>query len=135
MRFLDILRRIYVTSLFLEALREALTNLKFLRELLFKKKKLEEGLTKVPMGEVCSAMLRSKSSSKLRDPGSFSIPCVVRDLQIQGALHDVRASLSLMPLFLCGKLRLQDLQPAALTIQLENLSIRRHVGILEDVPV
>ena len=58
MRFLKLLHNIYVEVPFLEALKEAVSYLKFLRELLSKKGKLEE-VSAVPMGEVCNVILQS----------------------------------------------------------------------------
>ena len=103
------LRRIYVNDPFLEALKEAPTYLKFLRELLSEKDNLEEELTEVLMGEVCSAMLYGKSPSQLRESGSFSIPYATGDLQIERVLCNLGAGVSLMHLSLCRKLHLQDL--------------------------
>jgi len=64
MRFLNVLRRIYVSVLFLEALKEAPTYLKFLRELLFKKGELREASV-APIGEACIAILQIRPPSKL----------------------------------------------------------------------
>ena len=63
------------------------------------------------------------------------MPCAIGYLQIEGALCDLGASVSMMSLSLQGKFQLQDLQPTSLTVQLAYHSIKRHVGILEDVPV
>ena len=98
-RFLDVLRRIYADTPLLEALKKAPTYLQFFRELLSKKGKSEEGSV-VPIREVCNSILQSQSPSKLQDPGSFSIPCAIGDLQIEGALCDLEASVSLMSLSL-----------------------------------
>ena len=43
--------------------------------------------------------------------------------------------MSLMPLSLCKKLKLLDLRPITMVIQLVDSSIRQPAGILEDVPV
>ena len=78
----------------------------------------------VPIGEIYSLIYQSQSPSKLQDLDSFSVSCVVGDLQIEGALCDLGASMSLMPLSLYMRLQLQDLQPTGLTIQLTDRSIR-----------
>ena len=56
-------------------------------------------------------------------------------MHIEGALCDLGASVSIMPLPLFKKLQLQDLQPIGLTVQFVDHSIRRPVSILEDVSV
>ena len=63
-RFLDLMRRIYVSAPFLEALRESLAHLRFLRGLHSKKNELI-AITEVPVGEVSSAVLQNKTLSKL----------------------------------------------------------------------
>jgi len=96
-RFSDVLRKLYVNVPFLEALKEAPSYLKFLRELFSKKGELEEVLA-ISIGDICSVVLQSKSPSKSREPHSFSIPCSIGDLQIERTLCDLGANMSLMPL-------------------------------------
>ena len=107
-RFLNMLRRIYVNAPFLEALKEAPTYMQFFRELLSKKGE-PEGISAVPIGEVCNTFLHSGTPLKLQDPGSFSIPCYIGNMHIEIALCDLGANVSLMPFFLCQKLKLLDL--------------------------
>jgi len=95
----DTLKRIYASIPFLEALKEEPSYLKFLRELIFNKGKLEE-VSVAPIKEVCSTMLQSKSPSKLQDPTSFSILCSIGDIKIERALCDLGANARLMPLSL-----------------------------------
>ena len=73
-RFLDMLKRIHVSIPFLEALKEAPIYLRFLRELLFKKRELKE-VSVPPIEEAYCAILQNGSPSKRNDPGSFSVPC------------------------------------------------------------
>jgi len=96
-RFLDMLKRIYADTPFLEALKRAPSYIQFLRELLSRKGE-QGGASVVHMGEVCSSILQSQSPSKLHDPGTFSIPYVIGDLYNKGALCELGASKSLMPL-------------------------------------
>ena len=105
-RFLDMLKRIYADTPFLEALKKAPSHIQYLRELLSKKGEPKGGSV-IPIEEVCSSTLQSPS--KLQDSGSFSIPCVVGDLQIKGALCDLGASVSIMPSSFYSMLQLQDL--------------------------
>ena len=73
-RFLDVLKQLYADSPFLEALKNASAYLQFLGELISNKGE-PKGKSIVPIRKVCSSILQSPS--KLQDPGSFSIPCVV----------------------------------------------------------
>jgi len=120
---MDILRRVYADTLFLEALKKALAYFKFLRELLSKKGEPER-VPVVPMGEFCNSILQSQSPSKLQDHGSFSILCCIGGMQIEGALCDLGASVSLMPLSLCNRFELLNLKPTTTLIQLANCTLR-----------
>jgi len=131
---LNILKRIYVDIPFLEALHAAPSYLKFLRELLSKKREHERPLV-APIGEVGSALLQRGSPERLQDPSSFSIPCSIGKFQIERALCDLGASMSIMPLSICKELQLPDLCPTTLVIQPADGSIRHPAGVLEDIPV
>ena len=43
--------------------------------------------------------------------------------------------MSIMPLSICKELKLSDLRPTTLVIQLADGSIRHPTGVLEDIPV
>ncbi|XP_021747447.1 uncharacterized protein LOC110713297 [Chenopodium quinoa] len=45
----------------------------------------------------CSAIIMNKMPPKLKDPGDFSIPCAINNMQIDNALCDLEASVSIMP--------------------------------------
>ena len=75
-------------SLLLEALKKAPTNLKFLKELLSKKGETRDALV-APIGEAYIVTLQSRSPAKLNDPGSFSTPHCIRDIQIERALCEL----------------------------------------------
>ncbi|CAM8954167.1 unnamed protein product [Rhodiola kirilowii] len=72
---------------------------------------------------------------KLKDSGSFSIPCDIGGLTIRRALCDLGASVSIMPYSLYSKLNLGDLCPTNISIRLADHSCRLPKGILKDVPV
>ena len=69
---------------------------KFMKELLFKKRKLDINET-MPLTEECLAIIYRKLPPKLKDPRSFTIPCTIGDLRIDNVLCDLRASINLMP--------------------------------------
>ncbi|GJS24774.1 putative nucleotidyltransferase, ribonuclease H [Tanacetum coccineum] len=90
---------------------------KFMKNLLTKKSRLEEACT-VTMKERCSAVLLNKLPSKEKDPGSFTIPCHVRDLHINNALADLGASIRLMPYTMYEKLGLGEPKPTRMSLEL-----------------
>jgi len=49
-------------------------------------------------------IIQDKLPSKLKDPESFSTPCVIGAETIEKAMCDLGESVSLMPLSLCEKL-------------------------------
>jgi hypothetical protein len=67
------------------------------------KRKIEEDET-VNLTKECSAIIQNKLPPKLTGPGSFSIPCVIGSENIEKAMCDLGASVSLMSLSLCERL-------------------------------
>ena len=107
---------------------------KFLKEVLSKKRKIaEEGI--VNLTATCSAIIQQKLPTKMKGPGSFTIPCSIGKYEFKKALCDSGASLNLMPLLVVQRLSLGELTPTAITLQLADRSMARPEGILEDVLV
>ncbi|XP_017982306.1 PREDICTED: uncharacterized protein LOC108663232 [Theobroma cacao] len=107
---------------------------KFLKDILTKKRKLED-FEIVALTEECSAIIQNKLPSKLKDPGSFSIPCTIGRFKFTKALCDLGASVSIMPLSITEKLGLNEIQPTAVSLQLADRTINYLVGIIDDVLV
>ncbi|XP_050893406.1 uncharacterized protein LOC127100313, partial [Lathyrus oleraceus] len=82
----------------------------------------------------CSAIIQNMPP-KLKDPGSFSIPCHIGKFVIDKALCDLGAGISVMPLSICKRLEMGELRPTKMSVQLADRSIKYPVGILENVPV
>ncbi|XP_037497832.1 uncharacterized protein LOC105631608 [Jatropha curcas] len=75
MKFLDIFKKLQINIPFAEALAQMPSYAKFLKEILSKKRKIDDqGMVKLT--EECSAIIQNKLPPKLKDPGSFSIPCM-----------------------------------------------------------
>ena len=107
---------------------------KFLKDVLSKKRKIvEEGI--VNLTATCSAMIKKELPEKMKDPGSFTIPCVIGGVEFQKALCDSRASINLMPLSVAKKLSLGEFIPTTITLQMADRSIIKPEGVLEDVLV
>ncbi|XP_048227246.1 uncharacterized protein LOC125369276 [Ricinus communis] len=68
---------------------------KFLKELLSNKRKLAEVLM-VQLWEKSSTIIQRRLPKKLKDPWSFTIPCFIGNLNIDNALADLGASISVM---------------------------------------
>ncbi|XP_010243912.1 PREDICTED: uncharacterized protein LOC104587856 [Nelumbo nucifera] len=89
----------------------------------------------VKLNEECSAILQNKLPPKLKDPESFSISCTIENAKFEKALCDLGASINLMPYSIFKRLRLHELTPTTITLQLADRSIKYPRGIVEDVLV
>ncbi|XP_058002304.1 uncharacterized protein LOC131179469 [Hevea brasiliensis] len=117
-----------------EALSQMPSYAKFRKDILLKKRKLEDYET-VALTEECSAILENKLPLKLKDLGSFSIRCLIGNMNIEKALCDLGASVSLMPLLICKKLDVGELKPITISLQLADRSVKYPMGILENIPI
>ena len=102
-----------------------------MKEILSKKRRLSDFET-VNLTEECSAILQRKLPQKLKDLGSFTIPCTIGNSIFEKALCDMGGSINLMPL-------LGEARPTTVTLQLENRSPKHPRGggggVIEDVLV
>ncbi|XP_071928164.1 uncharacterized protein [Coffea arabica] len=105
---------------------------KFLKKIMTRKRKLEDCET-IALTEECSAIIQNKLPPKLKDPGSFSIPCTIGNVDFSKALCDLGASVSLIPLTVARQLGLHELKRTNITLQLADRSIRYPLGVLENV--
>ncbi|KAG8503338.1 hypothetical protein CXB51_001299 [Gossypium anomalum] len=108
--------------------------MKFLKELLANKRKLDEALH-VELKTVCSAILQNKLPNKLKDPGSFTIPCLIGSLDVNNALANLVASINVMPYKMFKQLGLGKPKQTRMSIQLADKIIRFLRGIIENVLV
>ncbi|XP_031095086.1 uncharacterized protein LOC115999372 [Ipomoea triloba] len=135
-KFHRMLDKLEISMPFVEAVTQIPSYKKFLKNILGNKKKPEKSAV-VDLSEraLTCAVLQHKLPPKLKDPGSFAIPCIIGGFVVGGALCDLGASVSLMPYSLCKRLNLGTPKPTSMTLQMADRSIKRPVWILEDVPV
>ncbi|KAK4275027.1 hypothetical protein QN277_018170 [Acacia crassicarpa] len=107
---------------------------KFMKEILSKKRLLEEFET-VALTQECSDMLTNRLPPKLKDPGSFTIPCAIGPNYSGKAMCDLGASINLMPLSIFKNLAVGEARPTTITLQLADRSIVLPEGKIEDVLV
>jgi len=131
---LDVVKNLQVTVPFTELLAQVPTYAKFMKDVLNKKKSLLDHDT-VALTEQCSAIMQNRSPTKLEDPGSFSIPCTIGTVFIEKALCDLGASVSVIPYSVCERLNMGPLKMTSVTLQMADRSVKRPIGLLEDVPV
>ena len=70
---------------------------------------------------------------KMQDPGSFTIPSTIGNVEFKKALCDSRANINLMPLSIVKRLSLGELTPTAMTLQMADRTMAHLEGVLEDV--
>ena len=118
----------------MDALEQNQCYVKFMKKILANKKKLGEYET-ITLSEECSAILQKKLPLKLKDSGSFTIPCSIGNAEFGKALCDLRASINLMPLSFFKRLGFGEAKPTTVTFQLVDCSLKHLRGIIEDVLV
>ncbi|KAM6592929.1 hypothetical protein CsatA_000632 [Cannabis sativa] len=133
-KFLEVFRKLHINIPFAEALEQMPSYVKFMKEILSKKRKMEDFET-VALTEECSAILQKKLPPKLKDPGSFTIPCTIGKIENIHALCDLGASINLMPLSVFKRLQLGEAKPTTVTLQLADRSLAHPRGVIEDVLV
>ncbi|XP_061358546.1 uncharacterized protein LOC133307252 [Gastrolobium bilobum] len=133
-RFLDIFKKLQINISFTEALENMPNYAKFMKDLLSRKRKLQECET-VTLTEECSAIIQKKLPPKLKDPGRFSIPCNIGNMEVKNVLCDLGASINVMPLFMMKKLGITEVRPTKTIVQLADRSTKQAYGIIEDILV
>ena len=133
-RFLKTFQKLEISMPFNEVVTQMPLYAKFLKDILSKKRKIvEEGI--VNLTATCSALMKKELPEKMKDPRSFTIPCIIEGVEIQKALCDSGASINLMPLSVAKQLSLGELIPTTITLQMADRSMVKHEGVLEDVLV
>ncbi|XP_073309920.1 uncharacterized protein [Primulina huaijiensis] len=131
-KFLEIFKKLHINIPFAEALAQMPSYAKFPKETLSNKRKLVDFET-VKLSEECSAILQNKLPPKTKDPGSFSIPCTIGTSFFSKALYDLGASINLMSYSCFEKLKIGEVKPTPITLQLADRSIKYPRGVVEDV--
>ncbi|XP_062112902.1 uncharacterized protein LOC133824056 [Humulus lupulus] len=133
-KFLDVFRKLHINIYFAKALEQMKSYVKFMKEILSKKREFED-YEMVSLIEDCSAILQKKLPPKLKDPGSFNIPCSIGGSVETKALCDLGVSINLTPLSIFRKLKLGKARPTTVSLQMADRSIKHSRGIIEDVLV
>ena len=133
-RFLKTFQKLEISMPFTEVVTQMPLYAKFLKDMLSKKRKIvEEGI--VNLTATCSAVIKKELPEKMKDPGSFTIPCIIGGVEFEKALCDSGASINLMPLSIAKQLSLGEFIPTTITLQMEDRSMVKPEGVLEDVLV
>ena len=132
-RFFEIFKGLEITMPFGEALQQMPLYSKFMKDILTKKGKYIDN-ENIVVGGNYNAIIQRKLPKKFKDPGSVTIPCTIGKEAINKALIDLGASINL-PMSMCKKIENLKIDPSKMTLQLEDRSITRPYGVVEDVLV
>ena len=78
---------------------------------------------------------KDKVAANLVDPGIPTISCSIGNININNALCDIGARVTVMPLALYRRLNLGECIPAGITLQMSHKSTKKPIGVAEDVPL
>ncbi|XP_047172154.1 uncharacterized protein LOC124840182 [Vigna umbellata] len=131
---MEIFKKLEINIPFSEVSQQMPTYAKFLKEILTKKRKYIEEETIEVQGNY-SAIIQKLLPPKLKDLGSFTIPCTIWNFFVGKALIDLGASINLMPLSMFEKIESLELKPTRMTLQLVDRSVKYPYGVGEDVIV
>ncbi|XP_019264195.1 PREDICTED: uncharacterized protein LOC109241834 [Nicotiana attenuata] len=95
--------------------------------------KLQKKNYDLALTEECIPRVQNKLPQKLKDPGSFTIPVRIGNIDVGRALCDLGASINMMPLSLFKQLGLGAPRPTTMMLQLVDRSIAHPEGVIEDV--
>ncbi|KAL4281702.1 hypothetical protein GQ457_03G019170 [Hibiscus cannabinus] len=133
-KFLDILKQVHINLPLVEALQQMPNYAKFLKDMVTRKKRIEEFETAAAT-ETCLALMHNKVPAKKTDPGSFTIECFIGHNYPTKALCDPGASINLMPKSVFQKLGIGEAKPTTVMLQLAYHSYVQPEGKIEDILV
>ncbi|KAL4366223.1 hypothetical protein GQ457_05G020980 [Hibiscus cannabinus] len=133
-KFLDILKQVHINLPLVEALQQMPNYAKFLKDMVTRKKRIEE-FEIAAATETCLALMHNKVPAKKTDPGSFTIDCLIGHNHPTKALCDPGASINLMPKSVFQKLGIGEAKPTTVMLQLADHSYVQLEGKIEDILV
>ena len=131
---LEMFRKVQVNIPLLDAIKQVPKYAKFLKELCTTKRRMSNKEV-VKVSENVSAVVQCKLPTKCKDPGSFTIPCVIGNTRFEYAMLDLGASINVMPYSIYASMNLGELKNDGVIIQLADHSNSYPKGVLEDVLV
>ena len=118
----------------LDAIKQFPPYAKFLKELCTNKRKFTKD-EQITLSEEVSAVLLGKLPPKLKDPGSFTVPCTIGNKGFEGAMLDLGASINLMPYHIYKTLSLDDIKPLDIVLKIADQRRVTPRGVVENILV
>ncbi|XP_070031761.1 uncharacterized protein [Nicotiana tomentosiformis] len=132
--FMEMLKQIQVNIPLIDALREIPDYAKIIKDLMSRKFDFQD-LETITLTQTCSVVVEKPIAEKLSDPGSFTIPCTIGSYAFTKALCDLGASINAIQLSFYKKLGIGGARPTSMLLQLDDRTVKRRLGILDDVLV
>ncbi|XP_074356558.1 uncharacterized protein LOC141696296 [Apium graveolens] len=132
--FMDVFKNLSINILFIKALEQMPSYVKFMKDIFSRKRRLKD-FEIVALTDECNAILQKKLPPKLKDPGSFTIPCTIGTQYFGKALCDLGANINLMTLSIFMKLGVGEVKPTSVRLQLADRSLAYPRGIVKDILV
>ncbi|CAM8877156.1 unnamed protein product [Rhodiola kirilowii] len=130
----ELFSKVEINIPLLEAIKQIPRYAKFLKELCTNRRRSTRNDQEL-MSRNISAVIQRKVPPKCGDPGTYTIPCTIGNIQIENCMLDLGASINVLPFSLYSCLRIGPLKPTGLTIQLADRSCKQREGKIEDVLV
>jgi len=130
---LEMFSKVEVNVPLLELIKKVPKYAKFLKDLCTNKRKFKPN-EKVQVSSNVSALFKPQLPIKCQDPGSFTIPCTIGKITVNGALLDLGAAINVMPKSVYDSLDLK-VQKTSMILQLADRTLRYPIGIVEDILV
>ena len=131
---LEIFRKVQVNIPLIDCLKQIPRYAKFLKELCTQRRHTRETQV-VKMSETVSAAIQRKLPPKMKDPGSFTIPCIIGSTKFDNVMLDLGASINVMSYNVYKSLGLGPLKKDSVIIQLADRSNKYPEGYVDDVLV
>ncbi|PIN21160.1 hypothetical protein CDL12_06143 [Handroanthus impetiginosus] len=131
---IEVFKKLHINTPFAEAIEQMSSYVKFMKDILSKKKRLGDYET-VALTEECSVIIQNKLPLKLKDPGSFTIPYTIGTHFSGRVLCNLRASINLISYLIYCTLGLGEAKPTSITLQLADRSLTYQKGVIEDILV
>ncbi|KAG7535100.1 Aspartic peptidase domain superfamily [Arabidopsis thaliana x Arabidopsis arenosa] len=114
-------------------LSQVLPQKEFIKAILANREKVEE-LMRV-FDSPSASQAGPKSIPKLENPGKFTIPCSLGDLQLDNALCDSGASVNVMSVEMLKSIGVKDMKQPSSSIMFGDASLKYPLGLIEDYPL
>jgi hypothetical protein len=133
---LEVFKKVKLNIPLIDAIKQISKYAKFLKELCTTKRAYKlKSHEIVSMGEVVAAVVQNNMPLKQKDPGAFTIPCVIGNVSFRKAICDFGASISVMPQHVYDSFSLETLIKTSIVIQLVDRSFVYPLDVIEDVQV